>query len=125
GLAVTVVVALGRLVPVVAAEALAVSARHSSESPSKSSIGRTLRHFWHRRQFAAISSRLSSCRRPHPTKADGTPRFGLGSGTPPPSATRAGAGQERAQYSLGLSTRRGRRRRGRRPASSTPSTADR
>src|SRR4051812_26461180 len=73
-LVVTVVVALGRLVTVAAAAALAVSVRQISESPSKSSTGRTLRHFWQRRQFAAIYSPSLVCA-PHPTNATARPRF--------------------------------------------------
>src|SRR4051812_43590478 len=72
GLVVTFVVTLARAGAVDAAAALAVSSRQISESPSKSSTGRTLRHFWQRRQLAAMSPRPSSeraRRRGHPPPA--------------------------------------------------------
>ena len=91
-----------------AAAALAASARQISESPSKSSTGRTLRHFWQRRQFAAMSPRPSSfydrLRRVQP------PATERSVATPPggPQHT-AAAGPAWARTAAWLSTRRGRR----------------
>ena len=107
GRVVTVVVALGRLVTVAAAAALAASVLQISESSSKSSTGRTLRHFWQRRQFAAIYSPSLVFLCSHPTNATAHRRFRPAQDATAPGRRAArGRWESAGQYSPRTSTTR-------------------